>query len=485
MTDCEAALRLWREALARARHTRDAVPDQMAEESEWLARGLERWWKAELDSTSEDSGDTQTGGTSVEQPGPHYLFEDSPFSRLADDTVDDLLPFMHLQESAPGDYLIKQGDPAEFLLCILSGYADARTHDAPADRAPIGTFGPGDIVGEISLVTDEPRTADVVARSAVCALRLSSVDFHAVASRHPDLRVVLTDVVAQRLGQASYDGLGGKEIHGYRIVRCVGRGGMGIVYDATEVATHARVALKMMNHRLIYDLNAVRRFEREAALLKTLQHPALARLYDRFSAYKTEFLAIEFCDGQPLNQLLATSGRLTERNVRRLVGQLAAALKHVHDRGVLHRDLKPANIMLAPDGTIKLLDFGIAAFARGYDLPHSPLTTLGHGFLGTPRYMAPELFHGRGADRRADFYSLSCVAFEALSGRPVISSSELFDIVREHERFVLPPDGEIAQGLSTEMYDMLRSGLEHDPDKRSLDLAGLAAWATPLTLDEE
>src|SRR5688572_18997104 len=216
----------------------------------------------------------------------------SPFSVLDPATLGDLLSVMHLREYSPGECLIRQGDPAEFLLLLLTGTASARVQDTPAGRPPIGEFGPGDIVGEMSLLTNEPRTAGVVADTFVRSLELSTVDFHMMTDRHPDLRVVLTDVMASRLGAARFDGLGGKDIHGYRIVQCIGRGGMGVVYEARNLTTGETVALKMMSHPLMYRPSALRRFRREAVVLRTLEHPSLVQLYDRFSAYKTEFLAM-------------------------------------------------------------------------------------------------------------------------------------------------------------------------------------------------
>ena len=215
------------------------------------------------------------------QKSPTYgiLFQ-SPLGILSASSLADLLAVMHFREFEPGGYLIRQGDPAEFLLLILNGNAFARVRNTPADRPPVGTFGPGDIVGEISLVTDEPRTADVIAETHVQSLELSASDFHVLADRHPDLPLLLSEVVTERLGHSKYDGLTGKDIHGYQIIQRVDRGGMGVVYEATRVATGQRVALKMMNHRLTSQLSALRRFRREAAILKTLEHPSVARLYE-------------------------------------------------------------------------------------------------------------------------------------------------------------------------------------------------------------
>ena len=419
------------------------------------------------------------------RPADCGRLEPSPFSILSAETLSDLLSVMQFHESKPGEYLIRQGDPAEFLVLILSGRAAARVRDAPDGRAPVGEFGPGDVAGEMSLVTNEPRTADVVAQTLVQFLRLSASDFHVLASRHPDLPLVLTEVVADRLGHARYDGLGGKDIHGYQITQCVGRGGMGVVYEAREVATERKVALKMMNHRLIYQLSALRRFRREAAILKTLDHPSIARLYENFPAYKTEFLAMEFCEGRTLGQAIAARGPLKEELVRRMLGQLAVALKYVHGRGIVHRDLKPSNIVLTRTGAIKLLDFGIVSVDVDSDLWRAWKTS-SHpvGLIGTPRYMAPEQFSNRAVDRRADFYGLACVAFEALAGHSVVAASDVFEIVREHARFALPGRADIGDGISQKMHDVLAAGLEHDPDRRSLDLDELAAWSAPLAIED-
>src|SRR5688572_16857884 len=200
MADWEIISRLCREALSRDANDRTAFlddacagvpelrreidaligPSPVSDTSDWLIAGLERRWQ-ELNPAADQPEDSRRGPP----PGEHgtgILFK-SPFSILGAGALADLLAAMDFREFEPGGYLIRQGDSAEFLLLILSGYASARVRDTPVDRAPVGEFGPGDIVGEISLVTDEPRTADVVARTRVQSLQLSASDFHLLADR--------------------------------------------------------------------------------------------------------------------------------------------------------------------------------------------------------------------------------------------------------------------------------------------------------------
>ncbi len=501
MIDWANISRISREALARNPRERSAFLDEVCAGDLELRRLLRSllephadsdpfgWFMAGLgqllDDLNEDVDVRSDGSTRERRRSPRGQsdppLDASPFSVLKPDTLAELLSAMQYHEAEPGKFLIRQGDPAEFLLLILSGHACASLRGAPSERPPIGEFGPGDIVGEMSLVTNEPRTADVVARTAVRFLELSASAFHELASRHPDLPLVLTEVVTERLGHAKFDGLGGKDVHGYQIVQCVGRGGMGVVYEARHVETNRRVALKMMNHRLIYQLSALRRFQREAAILETLDHPCIARLYECFAAYRTEFLAMEFCEGTTLSRVIAAPGPLGEEVGRGLLGHMARALSYVHGRGIVHRDLKPSNIVITPDGTIKLLDFGIVTIEVDSDLWGTWKTSSRPvGMIGTPRYMAPEQFSHRVADRRTDFYGLACVAFEALSGRSVVEATDVLEIVRELAHFELPPRDSIGRGISEEMHAVLAAGLQQDPAKRALDVDRLASWAGPL-----
>jgi serine/threonine protein kinase len=376
---------------------------------------------------------------------------------------------------APGDLLTHQGDAADGLLILLEGAAHARLRDQDGEHR-IGSFAAGDLVGEMALVTREARTADVIAESPVRALLVPIAAFDRLAARHLELAMVLTRLVADRLGHGTRDGFGGKRIENFRILRCLGRGGMSVVYLAEEETTREMVALKMMSYRLIYDPVALSRFQHEADLVQGLEHENIARLKRLFPAYHTYFLVMELCDGVDLQRLLRANGPLPEREVRAVLGQLALALDYVHERGVVHRDVKAANVMITRRGVLKLTDFGIAAPAVPLD---DSTRAADHALLGTPACMAPEQLSGGTLDGRTDVYALGCLAYELLTGRHLFSATNLFELVQQKLTTKLPRAAEIAGGISDELHAFLERSLRVKPADRLASVAPLAAWAAP------
>jgi len=370
--------------------------------------------------------------------------------------------------------MVTQGDPAEGLLILLEGTARALLLGQDGTGRCIGRFTSGDVVGEMALVTREPRSATVIADSPVRALFVPTAAFDQLAARHLELGMVLTELVADRLGQGAHDGLGGKQVEGFRILRCVGRGGMSVVYRAEDLSTGELVALKMMSYRLIYDARALARFRQEAEILQSLDHENIAHLKRLFPAYHTYFLVMELCEGVDLQRLVGSRGRLAESRVRPILGQLARALEYVHQRGIVHRDLKPANVMITRHGGVKLTDFGLAVPALGKD-DHT--RTVDHSVMGTPAFMAPEQLSGGLLDRRTDVYALGCLAYDLLTGQHPFRATTIFELVQEKLTMQLPPASEIGEGISTELYEFLQRALRVIPDERPASVAPLVAWA--------
>ncbi len=414
-------------------------------------------------------------------PGPaarERLGRARPFSKMGPEVVDRIFSCMRERRYRRGETLIRQGDEGDCLLVLLQGTVRVDVRDPAGESHEVGRAGPGEVLGELALLTREKRSADVVAESAVHALTLSAGDFDGLALRHPELGILLTHLVAERLGQTARDGLGGKRVGRYRIRRCVGRGGMAIVYEAEDLDSGRTVALKMMSHRLLYEPDVLTRFRREADIAATLHHENIAEMYGRFQAYNTWFLVIEFCDGPTLADVILRHGGLAETQVRAILGQLARALVYIHARNVVHRDLKPGNVMLTRDGVVKLMDFGLA---RPPVRPLDEQTVTRPGIpIGTPVYMAPEQLFAEDCDARVDIYALACIAYELLTGRHCFRGMSFRELVTEKLSPQLPAAQDIGGGISDEMYAVLEQGLRSRKEERLAALAAVAAWAAPV-----
>ena len=393
------------------------------------------------------------------------LGRSKPFSHLPASLVAQIEQQLEPRTFEPGQALMRQGEPGDGLFLITSGLVEIRTTDAAAGPHAVARVASGDIVGEMALLTEEPRTADVVAVECVETLFLPVARFDELARRHPVISRVLTRLLADRLGQADHDVLAGKTLGDHRIVRWLGRGGMAIVYQGEQLQTGERVALKMMSHRLVYDARALELFRREARIVESFDHPNIVRMKGRFRAFRSFFIVMEYCDGVSLEDTVQQRGALPMADVRPIIGQLAAALAYAHAHDVVHRDVKPSNAMLTRKGRVKLMDFGLA----------NPVDGEVRGMVaGTPRYMAPEQLQGRPTGTAADLFSLGCLAWKLLTGRDLIDSSDVSAVQRRHEHWESPR----SDCRDPEVRAFLLACLQRDPHDRTVDLERIARWSS-------
>ena len=278
----------------------------------------------------------------------------------------------------------------------------------------------------------------------------------------------------------------GQTLGQYRITAAIGAGGMGEVYRATDTKLGRDVALKLLPEAFAADPDRLARFEREAKVLASLNHPGIAHLYG-FESTRLEggvtvhFLAMELVEGEDLAERLKRGAIPVDEAVA-IAKQVAEALEEAHEKGIVHRDLKPANVKVTSDGRVKVLDFGLAKAWSGEsggvtssaDLSQSP--TLAHTgtaaglILGTAAYMSPEQARGKAVDKRADIWAFGVVLWEMLTGRRLFVGETVSDVLaavltREPEWAVLPPT---AQGR---VRDLLRRCLERNPRQRLHDIA--------------
>jgi serine/threonine protein kinase/Tfp pilus assembly protein PilF len=272
----------------------------------------------------------------------------------------------------------------------------------------------------------------------------------------------------------------GSRIGNFEVVTQQGAGGMGEVYRARDTRLDRTVAIKSLPPVFAADPERLARFEREAKLLASLNHPNIAGIYGLEDVAGSPYLVLEFVEGETLAQRLSR-GPLSARETLEVGGQIASAIEAAHARGIVHRDLKPGNVMLTSSGSVKVLDFGLAkggATEAGSspNLSSSPtiaLSATGQGIiLGTAPYMSPEQARGKLVDRRADIWAFGCVLFECLAGRPAFRGETASDVIaRILER---EPDWrDLPASVPTRLQELIQNCLTKNVAERPRDIGDL------------
>ncbi len=285
----------------------------------------------------------------------------------------------------------------------------------------------------------------------------------------------------------------GTQLLHYTLAEKIGEGGMGVVWKATDTTLNREVAVKLLPQNFADDTERLARFEREAKLLASLNHPNIAGIFGLHETATDEgtvrFLAMEYVEGQDLSRRLQ-SGPLPVDQALDVAAQMCAGIEAAHENGVVHRDLKPANVIVAPDGRVRILDFGLAkAFENDPASSDSSLSptatsagTVAGMILGTAAYMSPEQARGKPVDRRADLWSFGCVLYEMLTGNSLFAGETISDSLaailrKEPDWDRLPDDTPPMVRL------LLRRCLTRDPNKRLRD-AGDARLELEQAIDD-
>ena len=217
----------------------------------------------------------------------------------------------------------------------------------------------------------------------------------------------------------------GKYIHTYQITQRLGEGGMGVVYKASDTVLGREVALKMLHGQLIRQSQFLDRFKKEARVLAQLLHPNIAVIYNFIEQDENHFMVMEYVQGKNLDELLRQQQTLSYETVVAIFLQALEGLQHAHKKGIYHRDIKPSNFILSPDGTVKLMDFGIAKIAGEQRL------TQVNRVVGTIEFMAPELIEGKDPSIASDIYAAGVTMYELLTGKLPFQGNTDFNLMQE------------------------------------------------------
>ncbi|WP_328899483.1 serine/threonine protein kinase [Streptomyces sp. NBC_00441] len=266
----------------------------------------------------------------------------------------------------------------------------------------------------------------------------------------------------------------------YELTHELGRGGMGVVWAAHDLADGREVAVKLLVPRGYgSELSTLeRRFLREARLTARLRHPGIPEVYDHGSQDGELYLVMERVPGRALDAVIEEEGGLAVERAASVARTVADVLAYAHGQGVVHRDLKPSNLMIMPAGEVKVLDFGVAAALE--PRPGETRFTAANATPGTVIYMAPEQAVGKTAPA-SDLYSLGCVLYELLAGKPPFTEGGLFMLYHQHANDPVPPLEGLRAGVPPGLRKLVEGLLEKEPQNRPGSAAEvcalLAAWA--------
>ena len=283
----------------------------------------------------------------------------------------------------------------------------------------------------------------------------------------------------------------GQTIGNYRLLKVLGEGGMGVVYEAEHVAMGRRAAVKMMLAQNARDEKTIQRFFNEARATNEVRHPGIVQIYDCGTATDgAPWLIMELLEGETLGARLARLGRLSVAETVDLGGQAASVLAAAHAAGIVHRDLKPDNLFVVPDpaapsgARVKVLDFGIAKLAARD--PVNALRTQTGVLMGTPLYMSPEQCRGtKQVDFRSDIYSLGLIVYQMLAGAPPFVSEGLGELLHMHMNVRAAPLSEHNPAVGPALGTAIARVIEKDPAARHASMKAFQeALATAITLEQ-
>ncbi len=387
-----------------------------------------------------------------------FLAEVPPFDTLSASALGWLVSQVALEEYFAGDQLVRKGEPGDCMYVIMSGevaipveHNDGRTRFRA--RLPAGQ-----IFGEMSILTEEPRNADVFAMTECVLISIPRQAVLDLIEESNSVASFLTEVLGERLMETG----GIRKVGKYELVRKIGRGGMSVVYEGRHPHLDRPVAVKMLSHALVHRRNFGTRFRNEAKIIAGLDHPNIVSVFDTEEAYATFFIVMEKLEGKDLARIIERDGPMSPREVRSVLKQVAQALRYAHSKGVVHRDVKPSNVAIDDKGHAKLMDFGLAKVNR----LEAEMREDDDIVLGTPYYMSPEQARGDALDLRTDVYNLGVLAFEMLTGERPYTGRTKSEVQRKHVQAPIPLPQDLNKQVPADLNAFVRKCLQKHPADR-------------------
>ncbi len=276
----------------------------------------------------------------------------------------------------------------------------------------------------------------------------------------------------------SYERLVGQTLDGrYKIEEIVGIGGMAVVFRGYDTVTRRRVAIKLLSDHVASDEGAVRRFINESKAVAMLSHPNIVSIYDVSVGGELKYIVMEYLEGVTLKSYMSQKGVLPLSEMLDFCSQILRALVHAHEKGIVHRDIKPQNIMLTPDGTIKVTDFGIAQLPSDESVFESELA------IGTAYYISPEQASGQPSDHRSDIYSTGVMMYEMATGRLPFNGKTPSAVAKMQINNVPVPPRRIDPKIPEGLEQIILTAMEKSPKNRFQTAEQMYKWVDAVRRD--
>lgn len=389
---------------------------------------------------------------------------------LSRDVIQKLLGQMEFHRIRKGERFIRQGEEAVEFYLILKGSCSVHLEKDHV-LFSVAQLGPGDLVGEMAVFTGEKRSASVEAETDMDMLRMSRDQFEVLSEEYPEFRRYLSEIVTHRLSTSKITTE--KKIGKYIITEKIGDGGSSIIYKGIHSVLKLPVAIKMLKHEMAMDPDFIEIFSNEAKIIAQLNHPQIVRVYDIEELYRTVFIIMEYLEGVPLRQILDNTKKLPMEKTLDIVLQTCFGLEYAHKYGIIHQDINPRNIFVQPDGSVKIIDFGLAC----------RIGTVDTNFLfpGTIYYISPEQIKGDPVDERSDLYSLGITVYETITGKLPFPGNDMKSLVNWHLSEEIHDTRASLPDLPDEMHTFFMKSIRRDPVERFNSVSEVIGLLKPLS----
>jgi serine/threonine protein kinase len=374
---------------------------------------------------------------------------------LTQEARETLFASMEEKRFKAGERLITRGEKGDKLFIIQDGTCRVII-EKDGEAYPIVLLKPGELAGEMALITGEPRTAHVDAETDVVVAEISREKFDSVCEVHPSLREILSKIVQENIFSSIFREQ--REVGKYSIQDILRKGGMSTDYKGVHRYLNMPVVIKVLRNDIVMDPDFFDKFKEDAVKIVQLNHENIVAVFDIASLYRTIFIFREYLEGELLQTIMdrAPQQPLTLNRVIDLLQQICSGLVHAHEKGLIHKGINPHNILILPNDRVKLIDFGLA-FPKG-----EINVSLGERI----KYMSPEQIKGDPLDERTDIYSLGILAFEMITGQKPFENHDVDKFFDMHAAQELPDPRSLSPDLPDGLYRLIIKATQKSPGNR-------------------